>query len=84
MNYMRGVGCSIVIVLPLASSKSLTEAKNNILTWRAIVNLLTICGCINFFTILQNPKMESLGKHILVEYYDCDRDILNLPHFIEE
>jgi spermidine synthase len=28
--------------------------------------------------------MESLGKHILVEYYDCDRDILNLPHFVEE
>ena len=28
--------------------------------------------------------MESLGKHILVEYYDCDKDIMNDAKFIEE
>ena len=28
--------------------------------------------------------MESLGKHILVEYYNCDQEILNDPQYLEK
>ena len=29
-------------------------------------------------------KVETLGRHILVEYYNCDSDVLKNPEFIEQ
>ena len=29
-------------------------------------------------------KFETLGRHILVEYYNCDEEVLKNPKLIEE